>query len=91
MMELHHDAEYLCGFFDTVLVLAGIALNFFTVICMGLCLGSVMKTVMISQEYFIYSFLGSAYTASRYFLLLKLIHHQGGWGCAKSWEEKNLN
>lgn len=56
-MELQHDAEYLSGFFDTVLVLTGIVLNFFIVDCMGLCLGSVMKTVMISQGYFIYSFI----------------------------------
>lgn len=91
-MEYQHDAEYLCGFFETLMVLAGIELNFFMVACMGLlCLGSVMKTVMISQGYFIYSFLSCAYTASRSFLLLNLTHYQGGQGCAKNWEENNLN
>lgn len=79
------------NFFDTVLVMTGIELNFFIAACMGLCLGCVMKTVMISLEYFIYSFLGSAYTASRSSLLLKLIRYQGDWGCAKSCEENNLN
>lgn len=84
-MEFQHDAEYLCGFFDTLLALAGIELNFFMLPCMGLlCLGSVMKTVMISQRCFIYSFLSRAYTASRSFLLLNLIHYQGGQGCAKT-------
>lgn len=90
-MELQHDAEHLCEFFDTVLVRTRIELNFFIAACMGLYLGCMMKTVMISLEYYIYSFLGSAYTVSRSFLLLKLIHYQGGWGCAKSCERNNLN
>lgn len=32
------DVEYLCGFFDIVLILAGVELNFFIVTRMSLCL-----------------------------------------------------
>lgn len=88
LMKLQHGAEYLCGFFDIVLILTGMELNFFMVACMGLCLGSVMKTVMISQGCFIYSFLSSANTGSRSFLLLELIHHQEVGGVQKAGMKK---
>ena len=40
--------------YPSVLVLAGIELNFFIVACMGLCFGFVLKTVLVIQGCFSY-------------------------------------
>lgn len=59
-------------------------LIFFIVTCMVLCLGFLMKTVLIPNQ--CYNWLVSVDTKSRSFQLLRLPCMQGGWGCTKSWE-----
>lgn len=69
---------------NTVLVWAGVGLNFLTVVVMGLCFGFAENSVY-NLEVFL-SLLSSTCTASRPFLLPVLTHWWGGCRCMWHWE-----
>lgn len=63
-----------------VLILAGIELISFTVACMELCFGFLLRTVLITEGYFSYLHRG----------LLSPAHQQGSWRYIKIWEGVQL-
>ena len=64
----------------------GIELTFFIVATMGLCVGFMLKSVLIMKR----AMLSSAYTEPRPLLLLIPPHQPVGWGCTRSWEGTQL-
>lgn len=88
-MEFQHDTEYLCRFFDTVLVLTGIDLIFFHSSLYGLMFGICDEN---SDDFagVVYLFIPEQCLHSiKIFSAPQTIKEVGD--VQKSWEENNLN